>query len=282
MFGWFRKRPLLDLVASEWILAAFGWALENFGTDFFRGHTVLVKPTDRHFPDRIGDADQLVTRIFARVQAFAGMQAWPCRLAVQQADPTVHVAPTVLVKGTPQGPAGTFRMRAAEDGSDRHALITFNPSQVSDPEALVATFAHELAHFLAHSVEELPPGGEEFEELATDVLAIVMGFGLFTANSAFRFRQYQSARTQGWSVRHQGYLGREEATYALAVFCILKDIPQREAVPHLQAALVPAFRKACRELQRPDALETLRAIDSRRNPDGVRRLPESLAAALPA
>ena len=203
MFGWLRKRPMLDPGSSEWIIDAFGWALQQFGTDYFRDHTVLVTPSNRHFPDRIGDNNALVTRLFARVQAFAGMQDWPCWLAQQEADPSVHVAPTLLVKGAPQGPAGTFRMRAAKDGTGRHALITFNPSQVSDPEALIATFAHELAHYLAHSVAELPPGGEEFEELATDVLAVVMGFGLFIANSSFRFRQYQGGGTQGWSTRHQ-------------------------------------------------------------------------------
>ncbi|HEY2346992.1 MAG TPA: hypothetical protein VGH80_14125 [Xanthomonadaceae bacterium] len=282
MFDWFRKRLLLDPVASEWIFAAFGWALLNFGTDFFRGATVLVKPSDRHFPDRIGDANQLVGSIFERVRVFAGMQAWPCKLAVQQADPNIHVAPTVLIKDAPQGPAGTFRMRSTEDGSDTHALITFNPSQVGDPEALVATFAHELAHYLAHSVEELPPGGEEFEELATDVLAVVMGFGLFIANGAFRYRQYQSGNVQGWSVRRQGYLHREEATYALAIFCALKAIPEREAVQHLQDGLVPPFRKAYREILPSPALAALRAIESPKNPDGVRVLPRAWRSLQPA
>ena len=282
MFGWLRKQPLLDPASSEWIFAAFGWALEQFGSDYFRDRTVLVTPTNMYFPDRISGNDELVTRLFARVRTLAGMQDWPCRLAVQEADPITHVAPTMLIQGAPQGPAGTFRMRAAEDGSGRHALITFNPKQVSDPEALIATFAHELAHYLAHSVDALPPGGEEFEELATDVLAIVLGFGLFTANGAFRFRQYQSTGTHGWSTRHQGYLRRDEATFALAVFCALKDIPAREVVPHLQPGLVPGFRKACREIQASEALGRLRAIEAPKNQGESRGLPERLLQPEPA
>jgi len=282
MFGWLRKQPLLDPASSEWIFAAFGWALEQFGSDYFRDRTELVTPSNQHFPDRISDNNALVNRLFARVRALAGMQDWPCRLAVQEADPITHVAATVLVQGAPHGPAGTFRMRAAEDGSGRHALITFNPSQVSDPEALIATFAHELAHYLAHSVDALPPGGDAYEELATDVLAVVMGFGLFIANGAFRFRQYQSGRSRGWSTRHQGYLCRDEATFALAIFCTLKAIPAREVVPHLQPGLAPGFRKACREVQDSDVLARLRAIDLPKNPGEARALPERLLQPQPA
>jgi len=273
MFGWFRKRPLLDPAAAEWIVEAFEWALYAFGTDYFAERTVLVKPNDRHFPDRIGNANDLALKIFERVRAFSGMEGWPCRLAMQEADPSIHMAPAVLVQGAPQGPAGTFRMRTSEDGAERHALITFNPKQLGDPESLVATFAHELAHYLAHSVKEKPPGGEEFEELATDVLAVVTGFGLFIANSAFKFRQYQSGTVQGWSVRQQGYLGRYEATYALAIFCALKDIPRREVEPHLQSSLIPAFRQAWREIDGSTAIVRLRRIDVRKNPGNVRTLP---------
>jgi hypothetical protein len=48
MFGWLRKRPMLDPGSSEWIIDAFGWALQQFGTDYFRDHTVLVTPSNRH------------------------------------------------------------------------------------------------------------------------------------------------------------------------------------------------------------------------------------------
>lgn len=47
-----------------------------------------------------------------------------------------------VIKDAPQSPAGTFHA-LGEEG----ALITYHPNQLADPVALVATFAHELAHY---------------------------------------------------------------------------------------------------------------------------------------
>ena len=278
MFDWLRKRPLLDPAASDWLFDAFAWALRTFGSDHFRSATVLVEPSDRHFPDRIKEPGALAMKLFERVRAHAGMQGWPCKLALQEDDPRIHVASTVLIKGAPQGPAGTFRLIASSDGAGRQALITINPKKLHDPEGLIATYAHELAHYLAHSVDAPPPGGEACEELATDVLAIVNGFGLFIANTSFRFQQFQSGTVQGWSVGNQGYLNRFEATYALAIFCALKAIPSRQVERHLQRGLIPIYRRAAREVAAAPALLALRAIESARNPGGMRPFPAAWSA----
>jgi len=54
-------------------------------------------------------------------------------------------------------------------------------------------------------------------EPLTDLLTVFLGFGVFTANAAFRIEQHQDGRSQGWSARRQGYLSEEEFGYALAV-----------------------------------------------------------------
>jgi len=264
MFGFFKRRPLLDPAASQWIFATYEWALRNFGSDIFYEDTVLVQPTNERFSDLRAAPEKLVENIFDRVRTFAAMQDWPCELQAQEPDAITHVAPFVHMEGAPRGPAGTFRITAADGQAQPRALITYNPDQVRDPGALVATFAHELAHYLAHSCEDDPPGGEDLHEHATDLLAVFQGFGIFLANSAFSFQQFQGAGSQGWSSRRQGYLSQYELVYALALFCQLKGLTRREAEPFLKSSLVPFFRKSWKEIEVDPGLAHLKTIDVRK------------------
>jgi hypothetical protein len=52
----------------------------------------------------------------------------------------------------------------------------------------------------------------------TDLLTVFLGLGIFTANSAARFRQWQDDRRAGWSMHRLGYLSEEVYGYALAKF----------------------------------------------------------------
>ena len=226
--GLFGPRFMLDEGTTSWILDTFAWALEQFGTDVFYQHTSLVLPDDTYFPDNLGNEPDVAETLFRRVRKHAHMDDWPCRLVAQEEDANRVVGPALMIQGAPSGPAGTFSMAADRS---RTVEISYNPSQLSRPESLIATFAHELAHYLMHSVSSLPPGGEAFEEHATDLVAVFMGFGVFLANSAFSFSQYTDVDSQGWQTFAQGYLSESELVYCLAVFLHLKGIDRREAAP---------------------------------------------------
>ena len=146
-------------------------------------------------------------------------------------------------------------------------MITFNPADVRDPQSLVATFAHELAHYLGCTAEIPPPGGDKNWEYATDLLAVVMGFGIFLANASVQFSQFTGPTTQGWSSRSRGYLSESELVYTLAVFCLLKGIDRKQVEPHLKWSLHSIYKKAIKELESPpDAIARLRAIRTVPNP----------------
>lgn len=184
--------------------------------------------------------------MFERVKKYAGMENWACQLQAQEYDSNPMVAPTIVIKNAPRGPAGTFSIL----GEDRHKIkITYNPEQVKNPEILVATYAHELGHYLGMTAKNYPPGGEAFWEPATDLLATFMGFGIFLANSAFSFKQYTEVNSQGWSTQSQGYLSQYELTYALVIFCFLKKIPTSEVEIHLKRSLHSFFKKATKEVR---------------------------------
>lgn len=257
--SFFSRKPVLDEGTTRWVFDAYAWALESFGSDIFFQHTSLILPNDEFFPETLDGVDDVAETLFTRVREYAGMTDWPCRLVAQEEDADPHIAPAVVIQGAPSGPAGTFWT----GGKHNEVQITYNPSQLRRPEALIATFAHELAHYLGHSVEKEPPGGPDFEEYATDLLAVFMGFGVFLANSAFTFQQYTDVDSQGWSMRQQGYLSERQLTYALAIFVALKEIDGETVEPYLDRSLRKVLRKSLKELaRRTDAMDGLRAIKS--------------------
>jgi hypothetical protein len=255
----FSKPPLLDAGTTEWIFDTCAWVLTEFGTDAFYAATQLVTPTDEFFPSKSGGSpDALAQELFDAVKRYADMEQWPCRLEAQEEDAMKVVAPTVVVSGAPSGPAGTFSVQ------DESVVITYNPAEIDRPESLIATFAHELAHYLSFSTAVRPPGGEDFEEHATDLLAVFFGFGIFLTNSVFHFEQYTDVDSQGWSSRSQGYLGQDELLYSTAIFCELKGIESDDVLPHLQPHYRSFFKKARREILGlyADELVRLRQIRS--------------------
>ena len=180
--------------------------------------------------------------VFARVRGYAGMAEWPCELQVQEADPNPVVAPTLLVKNSPSAPAGTFR--DTESGT----RITYHPDRVNDPMSLVATFAHELAHYRTVGFSEPPPDGWGVWEHATDLAAVFLGFGLFLANSRFNFSQFSDGQTMGWQWQQQGYLSEPEILHMHAIRCVLLGTPERDTLGRLKPALRGIYKRVQREV----------------------------------
>nr|WP_199048044.1 hypothetical protein [Dyella sp. ASV24] len=244
MFGWFRKGTLLGSELTHWQFDCFGWLLQHTGGLDALRQRPLVLPTPRFFPDRGLQGHAMAEAIFARVRDYAGMADWPCVLQAQEADPNPVVAPALLVKNSPSSPAGTFR------ATDEGALITYHPDRVRDPMSLVATFAHELAHYRTAGCPEPPPGGWDVWEHATDLAAVFLGFGLFLANSRFSFSQFSDGQTMGWQWRQQGYLSEPEILHMHAIRCVLLGTPARETLDHLKPALRGIYKRVQREVER--------------------------------
>jgi zinc-ribbon domain len=272
--GW---EPLVGAEASGWILLAFRWALEQFGSDVFYQHTILVTPTHDHFPDQAGDPHQKALLAFQRVQKFMGIEHWPCKLVAQQPGVNPVVDPFTVMENAPQSPGGTFSVRGVEEPQ---VVITYNPATVQRPQALVAILAHELAHYLGRTAQCPPPGGEKNWEYATDLLAVFSGFGLFSANSACDFHQFRGYNNQGWSSRTLGYLSEFEFAYCLAVFCTLKHIDRKQVIAHLKRSLIPVYDDSMKDLRRKakivDDLSRIRTTATRAdgtNPKGSEKGP---------
>lgn len=259
MFSLFAPRLPIDADELEWQLATFKWLGLEFGP---AGQAELVLPTPRWFPPSARKGHGRIEDLFASVKAAAGLADWPCELRAGAGERPMHVGTALLLRHEGAAPpCGTFTV----DGKDgaRTVVITYNPSLADDTTAMIATLAHELGHYLMSTARTAPPGGWELHELHTDLTAVYLGFGIFLANSARAFAQYQSAGEQGWSSRTQGYLSEGALVTATAVFQRLAGRDPLAPAPWLKDYLQTDLRKAAKGLARlhPDLPASVEAID---------------------
>jgi hypothetical protein len=252
----FTRTPPLDEPSTTWLFEAFGWALRNFDAQVFYRETVLVVPDNAHFPGRADNSHDMAGLIFAQVCRYAGMGHWPFRLS----DPALCQLlppPRIRIEGALRGAKGVAPTRVDDGNALR---VAYDPALVGNPEALIAFFAHTLAQHLGSTAREAPPGGEENWPHLTEVLAVFLGFGLMFANSAFNYRP-RSCGSCAPAAERRNYLSQYDVTYALALFKVLKDIPDKAVTPHLKSSLRGFFRRSVRDVEtRTGHLQALRDV----------------------
>ena len=136
--------------------------------------------------------------------------------------------------------AGTWQ------GDTQQALINYNPNLMGRPVAFIAMLAHELMHHVLHMRTSLPPGGEDVEELSTDLHVITSGLGVI---------QMIGAEQTGW----QGYMSQPSRAHALALFLELRDIPMEDVIPSLPAISAKYLKKSVTHIRKnPEQVYELR------------------------
>lgn len=258
MLSLFGARLPIDEDELEFQLATFKWIGREFGT----GPGELVLPTKENFPPSPNRGHERVADLFGHVKRAAGMEDWPCELRAGAGERPAHVGTGLLLRHEGASlPCGTFEV--TDSGGAKTVVITYSPTLADEPTALIATFAHELAHYLMSTAGSDPPGGWELHELHTDLLAVWLGFGLFLANSARSFAQFQSAGEMGWSARTQGYLSEGALVTAVALAERLGGRDPLAAAPYLKDYLEKDLRRAVKALAKrvPDAAAAVAAVD---------------------
>lgn len=242
-----RKRELVPPENIEWLFDIHEWLLRNLGgwTDFEKQQLVL--PNDAFFPLHQNlPAQEFATALFDKAKEHARMWGWPVSLSAHcdlaPADQYLGGLP-YLSRST--GAAGTFAMTSKGD-----AKITYSENSVEDPMSFIAAMAHELAHYLMHTIEEVMPGGDDVEELATDVCSSFLGFGIFAANAACSFAQYQDGRMIGWRAKRQGYLDERMLVFSLAIFLQSREIDASVVYRFLKINPRNYLKKAVRSLRK--------------------------------
>ncbi len=250
------KRPL-GKDELEWQLGGFQYLLDEFGGTDAHRETQLVNPQGEYFADSTLTGPARGEELFGEVKAIAGMEQWPTRLVAQQSPKgSYQVNAQTFVQPIGTGAAGTYQLLPADNGG-WVAEIRYDIGLLADPSALVATFAHELGHYLLSTTRRSFPGGEDMHELLTDLTAVFMGFGVFLANSA---REY-NAQQHMWQTRHQGYLSERALVTALVASELLAGRDPREARQFLKPYLAQDLDVALKWFALRDIYADVAAVD---------------------
>ena len=259
MISLFGPKLPIDRDELDWQFATFKWLIEEFGEA--ESESPLVLPTPDFFPVSEKTGEERVKELFDQVRLHAGLDFLECDLRPgERSRPTQAGNAHLLRHEGPGPPAGTFQVTGGEES---RVVITYNPDLEQNLPALVATFAHELAHYLMFTAGTAPPGGWELHELHTDLCAVYLGFGIFLANSARSFSQFQSAGEMGWSSSAQGYLSEGSLVTGTAIAERIAGRDPLQAAPFLKDYLQKDLKNATRALARlhPDVKAAVMATD---------------------
>ena len=237
----FRPKPPVSQDEYEWLIACFAWLRHTLDDADIRPELVTADhPALR--------SARTAPELFAAVRHLAGMEGWECQLV--KVDTREEIADLYLINEA--GACGTFSI---EDGV---AIIRYSSDMLQRPDALAATFAHELCHYLL-AAAGAPPGGPDLMEHSTDCAAAYLGFGVLLANSARTFESGSS----GWRSQSTGYLSEQALVTATAMFARLHGYALDNARNALKPYLRKDIDKAARALahDHPDFSATLKEMD---------------------
>ena len=247
MLGFKPKLPVSD-ADREWVDKGF-LRLEKVLKKTRLLQAKIILPTPEYFPDRYDKTPTSVENLFKRVCSYMDVDCNQIELEIfaDEIEELREILPHW--RGNSSGCAGLYIHDGSESNEHKLALIAIQSTQLNDPLSLVATIAHELGHFIllgGNLIERTTPDHEPL----TDLLTVYLGLGIFTANSANRFSQYQEGSQQGWSIQRLGYLPEEVYGYALAKFAVEREENDPKWSKHLSTNVRAHFQNSYRWLKK--------------------------------
>jgi len=244
MFGFRPKLPVADQ-DRQWVDDGFTRLEEILGRDRMLRTTVIL-PTPEYFPDPYDKTPETAEMLFQRVCAYMEVERRSIDFEIfpDETEELQKILP--YWRGKSGGCAGLYTHDgpSKDESSKRRMLVAVRSTQLKDPLSLVATLAHELGHVILLGGRLMEPQTPDHEPM-TDLLTVFLGLGIFTANTAARFLQYQDENRQGWSMQRLGYLPEEVYGYALAKFAAARGEGRPKWVRHLSTN-VRAYYKSSR------------------------------------
>ena len=220
----------------------------------------VVLPTAEDFPDPYDATPASAEMLFCRVCTYMQVDRSSIELEVftDETEQLSEILPHWRSDGATRA-AGMYAPNTKNDGDDEKRcrqecmVVAIRSTQLKDPMSLVATVAHELGHVILLGGGLLNRNTPDHEPM-TDLLTVFLGLGIFTANSAVRFKQYQEDRRQGWSMQRLGYLPEEVYGYALARFAAERGELNAKWGKHLSTNVRAYFKESRAWLRKSNPL----------------------------
>ncbi len=239
MLSWLKPSPLLEEQEQQWLLDTFLWAYEHFDGDYFRQQSQLVLPTNAFFAGQSHSVAQMAEQVFTQVKQYAGLEKWPLVLVAPELSQPQRF-PRMEFANCLRGPEAQLL------SSDGQVQLSYNPQQINQPQDLIASFAQGMARVMIYQGGHLPPGGEQYLDAATEVVASFFGFGVMLSNTVYQFRGGCGKCYNPYANR-SSELSEQQQVFLLALFCHIKGIDKGAA--HLKGHLRSYFKKATKTLR---------------------------------
>jgi len=247
MFGFGAKLPVTE-DEREWVDDGFDRLSRMLGRNRMLD-CAIVQPTDEFFPDTYDGSESALENLFRRVCTYMRVDRKTVELAVI---PDTHDFRELLpeYRHASNDPAG---LHFGGESNGELPVVALKAVLRQDPLAAVATLAHELGHVILLGGRHMSHDTEDMEPM-TDLVTVFLGLGIFTANAARRFKQYENDRRYGWSMKRLGYLPEVVYGYALARFARERGEERPEWTGHLSTNLKTYFRQSAAWLERDSRL----------------------------
>jgi hypothetical protein len=200
VLGWLTTKCPLDTYEKTWTERRMQWLADQFGIERLLKAKVLLLNED-FFPGGYHGTEADARRLFGQICQHMSVDATSLQF---------EVCPDVQLPGV----AGHYDHSGAP-------VIRIAESQLENPEALLATCAHELAHQLLLGDKHLDRNATD-HEWVTDLLPVFVGAGLFAANATVVEKHLRAGNVSWWTVGKQGYLPSRMFGYALSLFAFMR------------------------------------------------------------
>jgi hypothetical protein len=248
MLGFSPKLPITD-EDRQWVDEGFERLDTMLGRRRILEATVVL-PSAEHFPDPYDATPVAAERLFCRVCAFMKVDRSQIEFEIFP-DETEELREILPSWHSTQGKsAAGLYVHPTKEGSSKEGgnvgsrmVVALKSTLLKDPLSLVAASAHELGHVILLGGGLIERDTPDHEPM-TDLLTVYLGFGIFTANSAARFKQFQEERRIGWSMQKLGYLPEEVYGYALAKFAAVRGEDKGEWTKHLSTNVRAYFKSS--------------------------------------
>ena len=234
-----KKKPKLPVTPEDqlWVEESLTFLKECFGKEYLLGIST-VEPISTFFDRKFDATEKDAFFILERCKQLMSIENKAIELhffsdqAKLMDDGSLLSSPSDIY-GNFNGATGTYQKNEGK------TTIHLERAQLKQPEQMIATIAHELAH------EKLLGENNIYEndEYLTDLTAIVFGFGLFIGNARFNFESGTN-NGFGWKMSSQGYLPEQIIGYAMASLSLKKQETSLGYLNHLNSSVKNYFMQS--------------------------------------
>jgi hypothetical protein len=229
---------------KEWLEDSFLWLEDEFGSSIIKERPITL-PTKEYWdkPFSGNENDAFYVLDYVREGMFINREVNIDLVFYSEQQPVEFSEGIVSVQDENiELTAGRY---IQYDKNDIEILIEKN--QLKNPIALIATIAHELAHYKLLGEGRL----KDNDEPLTDLTTLIFGFGIFTANtSVVKMQTWSGTSHAGWQIHGgSGYLNFKQHGFALALYSSYRNENRPEWINFLEKDVSKEYSKSIKYIE---------------------------------